>query len=242
MRSTNYHETGMLAILSRGACAFALSIVLILTGVCDAQAQVPDTNSWDNPGSPYSSVVPARFELESQCAKCGNLASCEGCGCCGHCCRCGGLLHRWLQPWEGGLDIGLNGAEGNTRDTNFTIGFDAKGEFGLNTLSASLDYFFQRESSAVTKNRVYALGRYERAIPDSAWSWFTDTWFEYDQFEDWRSRIGLHLGASVLLRDTDCCTLKGRLGLGTSRKAEGPRDQTQTGSRRDCSERTSNGG
>jgi hypothetical protein len=105
---------------------------------------------------------------------------------------------------------------------NLVLGFDAKRVIGLNTVSLNLDYFFQEEASAVTKNRLYSLGRFEQDIPDSKWSWFTDAWFEYDQFEDFRSRIGLHVGVAALLKDTDCSTLKGRFGLGTSKKSEGP--------------------
>ena len=108
---------------------------------------------------------------------------------------------------------------------NIVFVFYAKRESGLTTVTTDLDYFYLSEDLAVSEDRLYWLTRYERAIRDSAWSWFGDSWVEYDRFEDFDLRIGLHAGLGVLLYDTGRSKLKGRFGLGTSRKFGSPDDQ-----------------
>jgi putative salt-induced outer membrane protein YdiY len=185
-----------------------------------AVAQTGDFESRVNElsGSLSDSVQPAAFVSTRTCKECANKVSCSSCGSCSHCCTCGKLLHRWTRLWDGGFDVGLNGAAGNSQDLNIIVGFDAKRKSGLNTVSTELDYFLTQEDSDVTKNRLYALGQYERDIPNSAWNWFSDAWYEFDQFKDYDSRIGLHVGAGALLRETDRFTLKGRIGVGTSKE------------------------
>lgn len=158
------------------------------------------------------------------CISCGvgaGCLSCSDCGYCDQCCDCGSHFARWKRRWDGSFDVGLNGAAGSSNDLNMVIGFDAVRKSGLNTTSLDFDYFYQKEDSAVSKNRLYFLARFEHEIEGSNWSWFSDGWFEYDQFEQFRSRIGLHVGAAVLLKETDHSSLKARFGLGVSKKSEG---------------------
>jgi hypothetical protein len=141
----------------------------------------------------------------------------------GNCrCGCGKRLRCRSKLWESSLNVGLNGATGSSEDINLVVGFNSKRVNGLNTFTTDLDYLFQKEESAVSKNRLYWLSRFERDIPDSVWSRFVDGWYEYDQFEDFESRIGLHFGAAKMLKKTDRCSLKGRFGLGASKKFHGP--------------------
>jgi hypothetical protein len=141
-------------------------------------------------------------------------------------CKCARCRHKRMKCgrklWNSSLNVGLNGATGSSEDINLVVGFNSKRVNGLNTFTTDLDYLFQKEESAVSKNRLYWLSRLERDIPDSDWSRFVDGWYEYDKFEDFESRIGLHFGAAKMLKKTDRCSLKGRFGLGASKKFHGP--------------------
>jgi hypothetical protein len=210
-------------ITALACCAcLAAMLSLIQVNVASAQQLLPDVQIAEVANHFQAPIVPVGYEAKDACVDCGKGADCTGCGCCDSCCGCGGWFHRWSDHWDGSFDLGLNGSEGNTRNTNFVLGIDAKRTFGLNTVSMDVDYFFNREEDVVTRDRLYALGRLEREIPNSPWSWFAQTWFEYDKFEDWRSRIGLHFGAARMLIDNECTTLKARLGAGASKKSEGP--------------------
>ena len=126
-------------------------------------------------------------------------------------------LHAWKQEWDGSFDIGLSGSSGNSETTNLGVGLHAKREVGLNTTLVGIDYFYNQSESVVTKNRLYALGRYERAFPDSVLSWYCDFWYEKDQFASFDYRIGFHTGVGVSLLDNEITTLGTRMGLGASR-------------------------
>jgi hypothetical protein len=58
------------------------------------------------------------------------------------------------------LEVGLNGAEGNRRNVNLVLGFDAKREQGLSTTTLDVDYLFSKDDVEVTKNRFYSLYRH----------------------------------------------------------------------------------
>lgn len=125
------------------------------------------------------------------------------------------------QKWGGQFEIGLNGAEGNSRNVNLVFGLDAKRKVGLDTWSIDLDYLFSRNETAVTKDRFYSLTRYEHEIPDSRWGWFAESWFEYDGMEAFRSRFAIHGGGSLKIIDKEDNLLKALAGMGASREIEG---------------------
>lgn len=77
-----------------------------------------------------ASLGPAQ-DAEPSCF-CGKDISCE-CGSCDACCGCShglyGWCYRWISPWDGTLELGLNGADGNTSNSNLFFGFDGKREY-----------------------------------------------------------------------------------------------------------------
>jgi hypothetical protein len=158
-------------------------------------------------------------DFNGQCCEAGNGQCCQGGSC--TCRRCKCHKGRWRDLWEGKLEIGINGADGNSSNLNIVAGFDAKREMGLDTITIDVDLLFTRDEDEVTKDRFYSLTRFEHDFPDSNWGWFFDQWFEYDGLEDFRSRLGLHLGGIVTLVKTEDCLFKGLIGLGTSKEFKG---------------------
>ena len=123
--------------------------------------------------------------------------------------------------WDSDLEIGLNGAEGNSRNVNLVLGYDAKREQGRTTTTLDIDYLYSKDEVETTKNRLYSLTRVEYDTPNSDWGWFFDNWFEHDPLEDFRSRLGLHVGRFVTLLETDDCVFKGLVGVGSTKEFEG---------------------
>jgi hypothetical protein len=145
--------------------------------------------------------------------------ACSSCGQKNAYCRC--QQDRWVDIWDGRMEIGLNGAEGNSRNVNLVTGFDAKQTAGNDTLTLDVDYLFSRDEIETTKNRFYSLTRWERENPNSNWGTFADGWFEYDELETFKARLGLHVGGVVTLAKTQKCLFKGLIGVGASKEFQG---------------------
>ncbi len=143
----------------------------------------------------------------------------------GHCLQCNfsqsNCQCQHDPGWDGGFEIGLNGAEGNSRNLNLVVGLDGTRKVGLDTYTIDIDYLFSRDETEVTKDRFYSLGRYVHDIPQSPWGWFFDKWFEYDGLESFRSRLGLHAGGIYTFEETDTRTVRGLVGFGTSKEFQG---------------------
>jgi hypothetical protein len=174
----------------------------------DAAEETPNLNAvhWlseqDN-----TQIVPVSGQFCGQCGDDSSLCDCgAGDGC---------------ELWDGQFEVGLNGAEGNSRNVNLVVGFDAKYEEGLDSLILDYDYLFNRDEDEVTKNRFFSQTRYIHDIPDSDWGYFVDNWFEWDDLESFRARYGLHAGGIRTFVDTDEEVLKGLIGLGTSKEFAG---------------------
>jgi hypothetical protein len=163
---------------------------------------------------------------KGSCA-CGGNATC-GCGACDACCGCStGWLHSWgswISPWDGTLELGLNGADGNTQNTNFFFGFDTMREYTASSFKFDLDYFYQTADSVVTMDRLVALSRYERNLGNSIWKWYLEGFYEYDQLRNYNARMAISTGLSAPLIDTDRLSIDGRAGLSGSKKLDGPDD------------------
>jgi putative salt-induced outer membrane protein YdiY len=123
------------------------------------------------------------------------------------------------------VELGLNGASGNTNNSNLFFGWDGKREYREGDLSFDVDYFFQKADSDVTMDRAVALGRYEREIGESAVNWFVQGFLEYDNLRAYPARLSVTAGLSKQLVETDRFKLTGRIGAGASKKIDAPDDQ-----------------
>lgn len=159
---------------------------------------------------------------------CGQPIACR-CGACLDCCQCSqpvhGLIYTTFDPWEGTLEIGLNGADGNTNNSNLFFGFDGKREYRAGSWKFDVDYFYQKADSLVTADRLVALSRYERDIGYRSLSWYLEGQYEADQLRNYDGRVSMASGLAAPLKETDRLALKGRLGFGASKKINAPDDQ-----------------
>lgn len=124
--------------------------------------------------------------------------------------------------WKGGVELGLNGSDGNTEVFNFRAGANAERKTDLMVTTASAAYQRAMENSEVTKNRFELNGRndwiFEKGSP---WRYFVTAKYEYDDFQAWLHRVTLGNGIGYAFIENDTTFLLGRAGLGISREFVG---------------------
>jgi putative salt-induced outer membrane protein YdiY len=230
-------------------CPLRLVLALLVLALCILAGAAPlQAQNWFDPSPPMTAhfmqgaVRPIAFhnaELNAEiaelkptvvtevCCDCGKAVSCD-CGSCAECCHCPtgwhGWVRSWAGPWTGTLELGLNGANGNTNNSNLFFGWDGKREYRGGDLTFDFDYFYQKADSAVTMDRAVALGRYEREIGESSISWFVQGFFEYDDLRAYPGRVSVTAGLTKQLIETDRFKLTGRVGAGASKKIDAPDD------------------
>lgn len=127
--------------------------------------------------------------------------------------------------WEGNLELGVNGTEGNTQTFNLRFGAKLKRKTESNSLSGDLDYRRDNADSLETANRAFLDWRFEHLFKDSPWTSFVHGTVEYDEFQAFDLRVALDTGLGYRLISTDMTSLTGRAGGGTSREIGGPDDE-----------------
>lgn len=138
----------------------------------------------------------------------------------------------WLSPigwfssplWQFGLELGLNGSEGNAQSFSVVASSSAKRETEQSTLAMNVTYGKTDSNGIETQNY---------GILDARWDWkmtpqwflFTKTMLEYDEFKAFDLRLVKTGGLGYHLIKNDHTTLTGRFGAGASREFEGPADE-----------------
>jgi hypothetical protein len=138
----------------------------------------------------------------------------------------GGLLpsERPAKLWSGGGEIGLNGADGNSKLFSLRTGFNAKRKTDTNRLTADFLYTYARQNDRLTQNQALFNARDEVLFPGSPWSLFGSTNIEYDQLKAYDFLIGKYAGVGYEVIQTDVTDWRVRAGAGVVRKVGGPDD------------------
>lgn len=131
----------------------------------------------------------------------------------------------YWDPWEGSLELGLSGTDGNTETFNVRAGAKAKlaSEGLVHTLEG---VYLDKTAGGVSTARTGLLdGRLEWPMKGSPWNYFMHGLFEYDQFKAFQERISADTGFGYELIQTDATMLISRAGLSTSREIGGPENR-----------------
>ncbi len=129
------------------------------------------------------------------------------------------------DPWEGSVELGLSGTEGNTQTFNVRAGLTArhKTEFLRQTLQ--ITSIQKSADSVTTANTALLDGRLEWPMPASRWNYYLHGLVEYDQFKAFTYRFSGDTGAGYEIIQNEVTTLLARGGLSTSREVGGPDNQ-----------------
>lgn len=124
--------------------------------------------------------------------------------------------------WSGSFDMGLNGSSGNTEIFNFRFNLAATRETDRTKLTLKSNYIRLQSEGEETGNRLFFEGRNEWKFGDSPWSIYAHQTTEYDEFRNWRTRIGMDGGLGYNLIKNDLTTLTARFGPSVSHEFRGP--------------------
>lgn len=122
----------------------------------------------------------------------------------------------FIRNWDGAVELGLAGTQGNSDVLKFRSGFNAQRKTATNTFNSDLFLSMARVNGRMTENKVLFLSRDEAALFHSKWSALLANTVEYDQFRTFNFREAVHSGLSRAWWKTDSTTFKTRAGAGVS--------------------------
>lgn len=123
----------------------------------------------------------------------------------------------FLRGWTRRLEVGVDGASGNSDFFNALVGLDLGYEDDYRRWDVSGGYTLDKQDGERSANRGYLGLTRDWLHPDRLWFPFVDTRYDYDEFRDWDHRLGGHAGIGYTLLKTERLRVLGRLGAGGSR-------------------------
>ncbi len=132
------------------------------------------------------------------------------------------LIEPIKPPWSSSVELGLNGASGNSELIKLRSAFSTKHENEQHILTFDVTYNYSTSHAQETENRALAKNRYEWLFANSAWSVFDEDELEYDEFKSYDLRVSDHGGVAYMIFKNDITKFKGRAGVGESWKFGGP--------------------
>jgi len=128
----------------------------------------------------------------------------------------------YYKAWNGSIDLGVNGSEGNSQNFNLRTGLNAKRTLPWSLTTLLFNYVNNSANSAQTTDRAFFDGRYEWVFLESPWSSYAHETTDYDTFRAFNVRITLDGGVGYQFWKNDLSSFKGRFGPGVSREIGGP--------------------
>lgn len=121
----------------------------------------------------------------------------------------------FFHGWKGGVEVGLNGSEGNSENFNLHAGINAERKTERYDTKASLSYLRASDDGETTKNRAELNIQNDWIFSKgSPWRYFVKGTLEYDDFQDWNERLTLTNGIGYAFVENEKTTLIGRVGAG----------------------------
>lgn len=131
------------------------------------------------------------------------------------------------DPWEGNVELGLNGTDGNTETFNVRFGITAKHKTDSLVQTFQFTSIQKRANGVTTANTALLDGRLEWPMNGSRWNYFMHSLLEHDQFKAFTYRISADTGFGYDFLKSDATTLLGRAGISMSREIGGTNDVTK---------------
>jgi putative salt-induced outer membrane protein YdiY len=135
----------------------------------------------------------------------------------------------WLgaHPWDMGVELGVNGSEGNNNVFSMRAGGHVKRETPKWKLDASLAYNKNHSNGVETQNNGKQDLRVDRILNESPWTLFVLENLIYDEFQAWDVQLSLNTGVGRQLIKTETIDLLSRLGAGATREFGGAEEDWQ---------------
>lgn len=129
------------------------------------------------------------------------------------------------KSWDGSIELGLNGTEGNSETFNLRMGAKVRRESEATIQKIEFTHIDKSNQGAQTALSTLLDGRQEWKLRDERYTYFVHGLMEYDEFKAFDVRLSADTGLSRKLINTDTKRLSGRLGASASREVGGPNDE-----------------
>jgi putative salt-induced outer membrane protein YdiY len=130
----------------------------------------------------------------------------------------------WLgeEPWTAGLELGINGSEGNNNVFSMRAGGHLRRETPRWKFDSSLYYNKNHSNGVETQSNGKQDARLDRNLAESPWTLFLLENLIYDEFQAFDVQLSLNSGVGYRLIDSETIDLVSRLGAGATREFGGP--------------------
>jgi putative salt-induced outer membrane protein YdiY len=129
------------------------------------------------------------------------------------------------EPWNAGLELGINGSEGNNNVLSLRTGGHLRRESKRWKLDSSLVYNKNHSNGIETQNNGKIDFRLDRILAESPWTLFTLDNLIYDEFQPFDLQLSLNVGVGYRVVHTELVNLLTRFGAGTTRDFGGVDDE-----------------
>jgi putative salt-induced outer membrane protein YdiY len=126
------------------------------------------------------------------------------------------------DPWTAGVEVGINGSQGNNDTFSMRAGGNLKRETKLWKFDSSLVYNKNNSNGVETQNNGKVDARADRSLGDSRWTLFGLENLIYDEFQAFDVQLALTSGVGYRLIDTEFIDLLTRFGPSATREFGGP--------------------
>ena len=133
---------------------------------------------------------------------------------------------QFWDPWDGSVELGLSGTEGNTQTFNIRFGLKARHKTAYLVRTLEITSIQKSAAGVTTANTALVDGRLEWPMPASRWNYYLHGLAEYDQFKAFDYRLSADTGLGYEYIQTEQTMLVGRAGVSASREIGGPDDHT----------------
>ena len=131
----------------------------------------------------------------------------------------------YWDPWEGNVELGLSGTEGNSQTFNVRFGLTAKHKLDHLVKSLQITSIQKSADGATTANTALLDGKLEWPMPASKWNYYVHGLAEYDEFKAFDYRLSGDTGLGYEFIETEMTTFIGRGGISASQEIGGPDDE-----------------
>ena len=128
--------------------------------------------------------------------------------------------------WTRSAELGISGSSGNTDEFDLRAIFQTERETDTLRTLLRARYLYGEEDGSASENEWLVRGENDWLFPGERYFVFSFAQYEFDEFEDWDTRLQVFAGGgydimserSLLEGGNDRASLKGRVGAGVTRE------------------------
>ena len=128
----------------------------------------------------------------------------------------------YFDPWEGSVELGMDGSSGSANTMSIRFGVESKLKMEKNIFSIDLDYHKASTDGQKNTNRLYFDWRYEKPKVAGPFYWYVNGTTTYDEFQPWKVQVSSSTGLGLKVIDTERFCFGSRFGGGFSQDIGGP--------------------